>query len=347
MSNVGTSQGCQAWYVKCSQQRKYIVNRPLAVAYGLDQSSDPYGPAEAVEVFDSDRLATASNGLPGWATTLGSPSSTETKMMVNKTTNPSVHPLRHTGTQIARGAVFGKQDEELSHIEDNELPEVASIKCDSRPIRSNGDKRSGITTITSPDSKDRKVSDVDIDKPITLRVPRGTASVKKKAVIDFETKDNDKVPKVAVSMQSSLQVGRRTRASTALADRLKIVATTATKTSISRMDDAKQAKEPGRAASTSQILAIVPAQALSNKALLGSPTVTSLVSDGSLPLPIAQLAQEMQPAGQSKYSLVVSAAEDTFPDLYVSDYIPQTIPDSFDTVAKLATHIGLHLLCFG
>jgi hypothetical protein len=200
MSDVGTSQGRRAWYVNCSQQRKYIANRLLAVAYGLDQSSDPYGPAENVEeVIDSVKLATAqlSNGLPGWAATPGSPSSAETKMIVNKTIDSSVHTLRHTGTQIARDAVFGKQDKELSHIGNDERPEIILIKPDSRPVHrnfNNGDKRSSITAIISPDSKDRKVSDVDIDKQIALKTPRGTASVKKKAVIDFETEDDDEVP---------------------------------------------------------------------------------------------------------------------------------------------------------
>ena len=70
--------------------------------------------------------------------------------------------------------------------------------------------------------------DDEMNEPIALKTARGRASTKKKVVVDSETEDdNVEVPETAVHGQGSSQSGRRTHASTALADHLETVAAAA------------------------------------------------------------------------------------------------------------------------
>jgi hypothetical protein len=274
------------------------------------------------EVIDSVKVAAAplSNGFPGWTITPDSSSSA----MENKMTDFVRRPLSRTGTRVGRDAVFGKQDEELSDIADEENPKNLSIKRDSRSKYGGfgkGDKRSSITVVTSPDTKDRKMdSDDDMDQSVALKTTGGRASAKR-AVIDPETEDDDEVPKVTA------QAGRRTRASTALADRLKIIAAAAMKTSTNDQATTASTKRPGGAALVSKTL---------QHASLG-------LDDPPL-LPVAQLAQEPRAGGQSKRSAPPPALEDAFSGPHTSDHIPQAVADAVDPVGKPTAQIGLHLL---
>jgi len=349
---VGSSQGRRAWYVSHYWQIKYLVNRFITVAYGLDQSSDTSGPADAMEeVIDPIKRTTVptSSGLPGWAILPVAPSPSN----ANKANDYVMHTFSRTNTQVVRDAVFGQPDEQLSDIDDEEHLEITRIRRDSERKAEDfdmGDRRSSTTVVTSPDFKGGITdSDHEMDKPIALKAAGGKASAKK-AVIDSETEDDDvEVPKITVPGQDSLRAGRRTRASTALADRLQTVAAAAAKTSV-LIDDhtttttTKHVKRSGRAALAPKVLENASGNALSKQASPVAAKVALSVSDDFHPHPMAQSVQDAETA-LSKRS-TPHALESTISGLYATDHIPQAIPEKLNAVVKSTGQTGLHLLLF-
>jgi len=327
---------------------KHITKRSNDAAYGLDQSSDISGPAEAMDEIDHVKptLVALSSGLPNTITYDAASS------VVEKTTGSAIPPLSRTKTQTTRHAVFGKQDEVLFNIDDEEHPEVVPVKRNLRVgagVLGGGNKRSSITVVTSPPSKENiPDSDNEMDALIVLKAPSGRTAGKKNVVIDSETEGDDvDVLKNIARGQHSLQSGRRTRASKALADH-EIVAAAATNKSIPSAGNqmvatsTKQAKRNGRATTDKRQAALAfkntgdaSGHAPKRRLSLAAAEVALPVSDDFHLLPIAQSVQAPDP---SKLS-ALSAIQNVFSGLYASDRVA---PEA-EHVDKSA-QIGLHLL---
>jgi hypothetical protein len=307
----------------------YPANSFLAVAYGLDQSSDTSGPTDIIQepiVFVKPPAAPTSSGLPGWAIIPDAPSPSN----ANTTTGSVPHPFSRTETQVLRDVVFPK----LSNIDEENLETAGG--------------RSSITIVTSPHLKGRiTVSDDDMDKPIALKAARGKKASAKMTIIESETEDDDVAPNIIDLERNSLQAGRRTRASAALADRLEAAA--AAKSSVPCIDDrtttttTKHMKRSGRAAPVSKTSTNSAGKALSRKASLAAAEVALPVSDAH---PIAHLIGEPRIISSPENSVASCALDGAFSSLYASDHIPQVLPGNLGVVGKSIVHIGLHLLLF-
>jgi hypothetical protein len=326
----------------------YPANSLLAVAYGLDQSSDTSGPTDIMEeaiVLVKPTTAPTSSGLPGWAIMPDAPSPSDAN-----TTGSVPHPFSRTETQVPRDVAFGKLDE-LSNIDGEEDLETTPIKCDPKPKASG---RSSITIVTSPDLKGRITkSDDDMDKPIALKAAGGKKASAKKTIIESETEDYDvEVPKTIDLGWNPLRAGRRTRASAALAGRLEAVAAAAAKSSVARIDDhtttatTKHIKRSDRAAPVSKTSTNSTGKALLQKASLAAAEVALPVSDDLHPHPIAQSVGEPRITSPSERSATPRALDGAFSSFYTSDHTPQVLPDKVDAAGKSTVHIGLHLLLF-
>jgi hypothetical protein len=254
---------------------------------------------------------------------------------------------------MTRDAVFGESDEELSEIEDEVPPKVASAKGGPRAKLD-----SSTAVVTTPVLKGRIVdSDDDVDAPNALQKSRRNGPGKKKAVVVSDAEDDG----VEVSNASVSPPGRRTRAS-ALADSLEAAAAAAVAAAKNIPVDSNRAStsakgKPSLVTGDKKLLALdsnvsdkPSARILSRKISIAEIALpTSDDSDLRPPNPkVTQSAQEMQPAGQPKRSVAPSALKKGFSTLNNPDNVSQIAvgEDPVEKSAAHTTHTGLHFVLF-
>jgi hypothetical protein len=266
--------------------------------------------------------------------------------------------LRRSNTQIIRKAVFGESDEELSEIEDEAPPKVASTKSGPR-----AKLNSSTTVATRPVLKGRIMdSDDDVDATNALQKPRRKGPSKKKAVIVSDAEDDDiEVSKKAFNRNDSL-AGRNTRAS-ALADNLEAAAAAAAAAAAKNMQLPVDSNMSTKGSKPLLITSDKKLSALdsnvsdkpSARILTRKISITEIAlpaSDDTDPRPpnlkVTQSAQDVQPAGQPKRPTAPSALKDVLSDLYNLDKVSRTAVGEgpVEKSATRATRTGLHLVLF-